>query len=71
VVKLVPVKLAGASGEVLIAGGISSGQQVVTAGVNLLKQGQKVSILGAESPAIKPPATAASDGSDSFRGGSL
>jgi len=57
-VKLVPVKLAGASGEdVLIAGGISSGQQVVTAGVNLLKQGQKVSILGAESPAIKPPAT--------------
>lgn len=58
VVKLVPVKLAGASGEdVLIAGGISSGQQVVTAGVNLLKQGQKVSILGAESPAIKPPAT--------------
>lgn len=60
-VKLVPVKLAGASGEdVLIAGGISSGQQVVTAGVNLLKQGQKVSILGAESPAIKPPVTEAS-----------
>lgn len=57
-VKLVSVKLAGASGEdVLIAGGISSGQQVVTAGVNLLKQGQKVSILGAESPAVKPPAT--------------
>lgn len=57
-VKLVPVKLAGASGEeVLITGGISSGQQVVTAGVNLLKQGQKVSILGAESPTVKPPAT--------------
>lgn len=56
-VKLVPVKLAGASGEdVLIAGGISSGQQVVTAGVHLLKPGQKVSILGAESPAIKSPA---------------
>ena len=57
-VKLVPVKLAGTSGEgVLIAGGISPGQMVVTAGVNLLKPGQKVSILGAESPVTKPPVT--------------
>jgi hypothetical protein len=59
VVKLVPVKLTGTSGEeVLIVSGISSsGQQVVTAGVNLLKPGQKVSILGAESTTVKAPAT--------------
>jgi len=48
-VKLVPVQIAGASGEdVLIAGGISGGQTVVTAGVNFLKQGQRVTILGAD-----------------------
>jgi len=70
-VKLVPVKLAGAEGEgVLIAGGISSGQMVVTAGVNLLKPGQKVSILGAESPAIKPPVTPAAASSAPAAGAS-
>jgi multidrug efflux system membrane fusion protein len=48
-VKLVPVKVAGASGnEVLLAGGVSPGQTVVTAGVNLLKPAQKVRILGSE-----------------------
>jgi hypothetical protein len=48
-VKLVPVKVAGiTANEVLIAGGVSPGQTVVTAGVNLLKPGQKVKILGEE-----------------------
>lgn len=46
-VRLVPVTLGGTAGEdVLIASGLSSGQMVVTAGVNLLKSGQKVKILG-------------------------
>lgn len=48
-VRLLPVNVASTVGEdVLIASGITPGQQVVTAGVNLLKPGQKVSILGAE-----------------------
>lgn len=48
-VRLVPVQLATTTGEdILIASGINSGQQVVTAGVNLLKAGQKVKILGVE-----------------------
>lgn len=52
VVKLVPVQLAGSSGQdVLVSSGVSVGQTIVTAGVNLLKPGQKVSILGVE-PAI-------------------
>jgi len=49
VVKLVPVQIAGASGEdVLISGGVVVGQTVVTAGVNFLKPGQRVTILGAD-----------------------
>jgi RND family efflux transporter MFP subunit len=48
-VRLVPVKVGGTTGnEVLLTGGVSAGQTVVTAGVNLLKPGQKVKILGAE-----------------------
>ncbi|MFZ6772928.1 efflux RND transporter periplasmic adaptor subunit [Undibacterium sp. SXout7W] len=48
-VKLYPVQIGGTAGEdVLIASGINNGQLVVTAGVNLLKSGQKVSILGGE-----------------------
>ena len=48
-VKLVPVQLATVSGnEVVLAGGVSAGQTVVTAGVNLLKPGQKVKLLGAD-----------------------
>ncbi len=48
-VKLVPVEVAGTSGnDLLVAGGIAPGQTVVTAGVNLLKAGQKVRILGEE-----------------------
>lgn len=62
VVKLVPVQLGGTAGEdVLIASGVNSGQMVVTAGVNLLKNGQKVKILGVEaaSNASSPAVVAA------------
>lgn len=49
VVRLVPVQVAGSSGEeALLAGGVKPGQVVVTAGANLLKNGQKVTILGVE-----------------------
>ena len=55
VVRLVPVTVAGAAGNDLVLGsGVKAGQTVVTAGVNLLKPGQKVTILGA-----LPAATAA------------
>jgi RND family efflux transporter MFP subunit len=47
VVRRVPVQLAGANGnEILVAAGLEPGQTVVTAGVNLLREGQKVAILG-------------------------
>jgi hypothetical protein len=45
-VRRVPVLLAGPAGnDLLIAGGLTSGQTIVTAGVNQLKPGQKVKIL--------------------------
>lgn len=48
-VRLAPVKLSGVSGnELLVESGVSSGQTVVTAGVNLLKPGQKVTVLEPE-----------------------
>ena len=64
VVKLVPVQVASATGtDVLIAQGLSAGQSVVTAGVNQLRPGQKVSLLGQELSAIsedtKPAAAGA------------
>ncbi|CAN5343075.1 efflux RND transporter periplasmic adaptor subunit [soil metagenome] len=63
-VKQAPVQVAGPSGnEVLIASGLSPGQTVVTAGVNLLKPGQKVSILG-EDLATKSSAAKSEAGSD-------
>jgi multidrug efflux system membrane fusion protein len=47
-VRLVPVTVSGVSGNDLVLGsGVKPGQTVVTAGVNLLKPGQKVNILGA------------------------
>lgn len=56
-VKLVPVTVVGAAGNELVLGsGVKPGQTVVTAGVNLLKPGQKVKILGNEVPAAKPAA---------------
>ena len=48
-VRLASVQLSAASGnDMLVASGISAGQTVVTAGVNLLKPGQKVTVLDAE-----------------------
>jgi RND family efflux transporter MFP subunit len=58
-VRLVPVQLAGASGnEMLIASGLNAGQVVVTAGVHLLKPGQKVTVLDAEPVAQNNAGTA-------------
>ncbi len=57
-VRLVPVQVAGSSGnDLVVAGGISPGQTVVTAGVNLLKPGQKVKILGDEAELKAAPTT--------------
>lgn len=48
-VRLAPVQVAGtADNDILVSGGVAPGQTVVTAGVNLLKPGQKVKILGEE-----------------------
>ena len=48
-VKLVPVQVAGSVGnDILVARGVTPGQTIVTAGVNLLKPGQKVNILAEE-----------------------
>ena len=45
-VKLVPVQVTGqVDNDVLVSGAVRAGQNVVTAGVNLLKPGQKVRIL--------------------------
>lgn len=59
VVRLIPVQI-GATTEqdVLIAKGIEPGQTIVTAGVHLLKVGQKVHILGQELPIKKEAAGA-------------
>ncbi|AMO99814.1 efflux transporter, RND family, MFP subunit [Collimonas arenae] len=47
-VRQVPVRVVGQQGnDVLIQGALGGGQQVVTAGVNQLKPGQKVTILNA------------------------
>lgn len=48
-VKLMPVQVAGqVDNDVLVTGAVRAGQNVVTAGVNLLKPGQKVRILTAD-----------------------
>jgi RND family efflux transporter MFP subunit len=64
-VALVPVQVGGTVGnEVLLASGVKPGQTVVTAGVNQLKPGQKVKILGVDVPAptAAPPAVTAAAG---------
>ncbi|OEZ64056.1 efflux RND transporter periplasmic adaptor subunit [Duganella sp. HH105] len=59
VVRLVPVTIAGAAGnDIVLGSGVKAGQTVVTAGVNLLKPGQKVKILGNDLPAAPIPAVA-------------
>lgn len=46
-VRPVPVQVGGVAGnDVLVSSGVKPGQTVVTAGVNLLKPGQKVRVLG-------------------------
>ena len=53
-VRRVPVQVAGASGnEIVITSGLDHGQSVVTAGVNMLREGQKVTVLGQELAALK------------------
>ncbi|MFK3737769.1 efflux RND transporter periplasmic adaptor subunit [Massilia sp. TN1-12] len=48
-VRLVPVRIGGVSGnDVVLVDGVRPGQTIVTAGVNLLKNGQKVRILAAD-----------------------
>jgi len=48
-VRLAPVQVTGQVGnDVLVTGAVRAGQQVVTAGVNLLRNGQKVRILTAD-----------------------
>ncbi|WP_143133005.1 efflux RND transporter periplasmic adaptor subunit [Pseudoduganella namucuonensis] len=61
-VKLVPVVPGAMAGnELVLKSGVKPGQTIVTAGVNLLKPGQKVTILGAEAPsAPAAPASASS-----------
>jgi len=63
-VKRSPIKLANVSGnDVVIASGVAPGDTVVTAGVHLLKPGQKVKVLdgGGGAPASAGPAEAARD----------
>lgn len=58
-VKLVPVTVAGAAGnDLVLSAGVKPGQSVVTAGVNLLKPGQKVTILGNDVPVAPSKAVA-------------
>lgn len=55
VAHMVPVTIAGTAGnDVVLAGGVTAGQTVVTAGVNLLKQGQKVTILPPDTSSSEP-----------------
>ncbi|MBY0242016.1 MAG: efflux RND transporter periplasmic adaptor subunit [Burkholderiaceae bacterium] len=58
-VRLVPVQPGGVSGnEMVLKGGLKPGQVIVTAGVNQLKPGQKVTVLGGEAAMPKAPAAA-------------
>lgn len=62
-VRLAPVQVGSTVDEdVLIATGLTPGQSVVTAGVNLLKPGQKVTILGSEQCTKASGAASASAG---------
>lgn len=55
-VKLVPIEVARPQGnEILVASGLDAGQEVVIAGVHLLREGQKVSILGRPAVAAGAP----------------
>ncbi|MFD2272830.1 hypothetical protein ACFS07_21215 [Undibacterium arcticum] len=61
VVKLSPVKVAGTAGnDILLMDGVTPGQTIVTAGVNQLKPGQKVSILGEDASQVDAGVASAS-----------
>lgn len=60
-VRKVPVTLGATSGNEVAVDGLTAGQVVVTAGVNLLVPGQKVKILGAEE-SVRPQAENAQAG---------
>jgi multidrug efflux system membrane fusion protein len=52
VVRMVPVRTGGVAGnDILLLSGVKPGQTVVTAGANLLKNGQKVKLLASQAPA--------------------
>ncbi|KPF67168.1 hypothetical protein IP84_13500 [beta proteobacterium AAP99] len=57
----VPVKLAGNVGnQVLIGSGLNPGEQVITAGIHTIREGQKVKLMpGVTAPAAAGPASAA------------
>lgn len=64
-VKMAPIQVAGTAGnQIVVAGGVTPGQTVVTAGVNLLRDGQKVKILGADAAAERASEVAANAGPD-------
>lgn len=53
VVRLVPVTIGGVAGnDVLLLDGVKPGQVIVTAGANLLKNGQKVRLLAEETSSV-------------------
>jgi hypothetical protein len=59
-VRLVPVQVGGVAGnDIVLAGGVQPGQRIVTAGVNLLKPGQKVTILTPENSPVPSTRTLA------------
>jgi len=60
-VRKAPVQLGGVFGnDVLLLSGVTAGQTVVTAGANLLKNGQKVTLLASEdAPGAAPVAPVA------------
>lgn len=67
-VKLSPVQVGGTSGnEVVLVGGVKPGQTVVTAGVNLLKPGQKVKIMPTEKSATDTTPTMAAARSEAAK----
>jgi multidrug efflux system membrane fusion protein len=53
-VRMTPVQMGGVTGnQILLVAGVNPGQTVVTAGVNLLKNGQKVTLLAGEPASAK------------------
>ncbi|BDT59019.1 hemolysin secretion protein D [Massilia varians] len=69
-VQLRKVEVAGQSGnDILLSGGVQPGQTVVTAGVHLLKPGQKVRILTADVARRGDTEAAAVGGNEAAKGG--